>query len=66
MPDALFPVTVVRCFFGWCGHVETALDPAAAHAAMQAHYDEDHDGDLAELTGPVWVRVLPGTWWVIR
>jgi hypothetical protein len=60
---ALFSVVVVHCFWGRCGHVERGLDPVAVHDAMEAHYAAAHRGELAALTGPVRVVVIPGVTW---
>jgi hypothetical protein len=63
---ALFDVVTVHCFWAWCGHVERGLDPQAVHDQMEAHYAARHADDLAGLTGPWVVTVIPGAHWVIR
>lgn len=64
-PPGLFPVVVVHCFWGRCPHVERSLDPYAAHDAMERHYAAAHGDDIAALTGPVRVTVIPGATWVM-
>ena len=63
---ALFPVVVVHCFFGWCSHVERGLDPVAVHDQMEVHYRAGHQGDIAAITGPWRVVVIPGVELVIK
>lgn len=46
LPDALFPVITVWCFFR-CGHRETGLDPHIVHAAMEGHYRDRHAARIA-------------------
>lgn len=65
MADQLFPVFTVHCFWGWCQHVERDLDPYAVHGAMEAHYDAEHQADIAAIAGPVRVTVIPGAEWVM-
>ena len=50
MADALFALVVVHCFWGWCGHAETGLDPYAVHDQMEAHYRARHQADIAAIT----------------
>lgn len=45
----LFDVLTVHCFWGWCVHVETGLDPDVVHAAMEEHYETAHRADLDRL-----------------
>jgi hypothetical protein len=54
---ALIPRFVVHCFWMRCRHTETGLDPAAVHDAMEAHYDRDHQADLAALGYLAGIRV---------
>ena len=48
--NALFRKVTVLCFWApACRHAEAGTGPAAVQAAMEAHYDREHAGDLAAL-----------------
>jgi hypothetical protein len=47
--EALFPLVVVHCFWGWCGHVETGFAPEGVHDQMEHHYRTSHQADIAVL-----------------
>ena len=66
MAEPLIPLITVHCFFGSrCGHTEQGVDPREVHGAMEGHYQASHQADIAAITGPVRVRVIPGVWWVM-
>lgn len=46
MSEALFEQVTAHCFWGWCNHTVTGLDPDAVHDAMEAHYASIHRADL--------------------
>ncbi len=66
MTEPLIPLIAVHCFFGRCGHTEQGLDPHEVHDAMEAHYSTAHQADIAMITGPFRVTVIPGATWVMR
>ena len=48
--DPLIQKLVVCCFWApRCNHAEAGLDPAAVHAAMEAHYQDAHKPDIAAI-----------------
>lgn len=46
--NPLMPVYVVWCIFG-CPVPVRALDPVAAHDAMEDHYGVEHADDIAAM-----------------
>ena len=61
--EALIDVITVHCFWGWCKHTERGLNGLSVHDAMEAHYSTVHAAELAALTSPITVAVIPGASW---